>query len=85
MSLPPPVRAPPIEAETRAARLYRWSGKAWKRVALPDDTMPYALAASNVELIAGMADGRIIHSDDHGQTWTDTDVQAGPVTALAAD
>jgi hypothetical protein len=66
-------------------RLYRWSGEAWKRVALPDDRMPYALAASDVELIAGMADGRIIHSDDRGQSWTDTGVQAGPVTALAAD
>ncbi|HZO76653.1 MAG TPA: sialidase family protein [Solirubrobacteraceae bacterium] len=65
--------------------LYRWSGKAWKQLALPDDTMPYALVASDAELIAGMADGRIIHSGDRGQSWTDTGVQAGPVVALAAD
>jgi hypothetical protein len=66
-------------------RLYRSSGKAWKQVALPDDTMPYALAASEAELIAGLADGRIIHSGDRGQSWTDTGVRAGPVIALAAD
>lgn len=66
-------------------RLYRWSGEAWKQVALPHDTMPYALAASDAELIAGMADGRIIHSRDRGQSWTDTGVQAGPLIALAAD
>jgi hypothetical protein len=66
-------------------RLYRWSGEAWTQLALPDDTMPYALAASDTELIAGMADGHIIHSGDRGQSWTDTGVQAEPVTALAAN
>lgn len=65
-------------------RLYRWSGDEWKPLALPDDTMPYALAASDDELIAGMADGRVIHSDDRGSNWTDTGVDAGSILALAA-
>jgi hypothetical protein len=65
-------------------RLYRWSGSGWTPLALPDDTMPYALAASDGELIAGMADGRILHSGDRGRSWTDTDSEAGPILALAA-
>jgi hypothetical protein len=46
--------------------------------------MPYALAASADELIAGMADGRIIHSGDCGQSWTDMGVESDPIVALAA-
>jgi photosystem II stability/assembly factor-like uncharacterized protein len=65
-------------------RLYRWSESAWKQLSLPDETMPYALAASDDELIAGMADGRILHSGDRGESWADTGVEAGPVIALAA-
>jgi hypothetical protein len=65
-------------------RLYRWSGSGWTPLALPDDTMPYALAASDGELIAGMADGRILHSGDRGRSWTDTGSEAGPILALAA-
>jgi hypothetical protein len=65
-------------------RLYRWNESAWKPVPLPDDTMPYALAASDDELIAGMADGRILHSVDRGENWADTGVNAGPVIALGA-
>lgn len=64
--------------------LYRWGGNAWSPLALPDDTMPYALAASDDELMVGMADGRILHSGDRGQSFTDTGIQGGPVVALAA-
>ena len=46
--------------------------------------MPYALAAGDDELIAGMADGHIFHSSDRGQRWTDTGVETGSVMALAA-
>src|SRR5207237_9332297 len=65
-------------------RRYCWSQGAWQAVPLPDDTMPYALAAGDDELIAGMADGRIFHSSDRGQRWTDTGVETGSVMALAA-
>jgi photosystem II stability/assembly factor-like uncharacterized protein len=65
-------------------RLYQWSDSAWKQLPLPDGSMPYALAAADDELIAGMADGRIISSGDRGQTWVDTGINAGPLTALAA-
>jgi hypothetical protein len=46
--------------------------------------MPYALVASEDELIVGMADGRIFHSRDSGECWTDTGVQAAPILAVAA-
>jgi hypothetical protein len=65
-------------------RLYRWSASAWEPLVLPDDTMPYALTASDGELIVGMADGCIFHSGDRGQRWTDTGVQAAPILAMAA-
>lgn len=71
-------------ARQARGRLYRWSESTWKPLPVPDDRMPYALAASEHELILGMADGGILHSADHGQSWTDTGVEAGPVIALAA-
>ncbi len=65
-------------------RLYRRNGGAWNPLALPDETMPYALAISGRELLAGMADGRVLHSTDHGANWADTGVHIGPVLAMAA-
>jgi photosystem II stability/assembly factor-like uncharacterized protein len=70
-------------ARSARGRLYRWSG-AWEELALPSDTMPYALSVSDGELVAAMADGRVFHSPDRGQTWADTGVDAGPVIAMAA-
>jgi hypothetical protein len=47
-------------------RLYRCEDGAWQALELPGESMPYALAASDGELIAGMADGRILRSGDRG-------------------
>jgi hypothetical protein len=65
-------------------RLYRWREGAWKALALPDDTMPYALAVTGDGLLAGLADGRLLHSPDRGERWEPIDVQTGPVLAMAA-
>ncbi|MBV9839219.1 MAG: hypothetical protein JO156_13955 [Solirubrobacterales bacterium] len=65
-------------------RLYGRRGEAWNPLALPDETMPYALAISARELFAGMADGRVLYSTDHGANWADTGVQIGPLLAMAA-
>lgn len=65
-------------------RLYRRNGGDWTPLPLPDETMPYALAASGRELAAGMADGRVLHSTDHGEKWADTGIHTGPVLAMAA-
>jgi hypothetical protein len=46
--------------------------------------MPYALAASDGELISGMTDGRILHSPDRGESWKEAGVQVGSVVAMAA-
>jgi hypothetical protein len=64
-------------------RLYRWDGS-WEALALPPDSMPYALATTNGELLAGMSDGRILHSGDRGESWTEIGVRVGSVTAMAA-
>ena len=71
-------------AKQARGRLYRWAGAKWEHLSLPDDTMPYALTSTEHGLTAGMSDGRLLHSIDRGQTWTDTGVEAGSVIALAA-
>jgi hypothetical protein len=63
-------------------RLYRWDG-AWKALALPPDSMPYALVASGGELLAGMADGRIVRSADRGDSWDEIGVRVGSIAAMA--
>jgi photosystem II stability/assembly factor-like uncharacterized protein len=64
-------------------RLYRWAG-AWEPLALPTPSMPYALAASDGKLLAGMANGRMLSSADGGDTWSDIGVQLDPIVAMAA-
>jgi photosystem II stability/assembly factor-like uncharacterized protein len=64
--------------------LFRWEGDAWRRVPIPGESMPYALAALDGELLAGMTDGRILHSRDRGESWSDTEVRIGSVLAMAA-
>ncbi|HEY1276893.1 MAG TPA: hypothetical protein VGF25_18440 [Thermoleophilaceae bacterium] len=64
-------------------RLYRWEGSSWAALDLPSDSMPYALAAVDGELLAGMADGRILRSGDRGESWDDAGVGVGSITAMA--
>jgi photosystem II stability/assembly factor-like uncharacterized protein len=65
-------------------RLYRWEGDRWQPLALPPDSMPYALAATDDALLAGLADGRVLSSGDRGDSWTELDVRVGSITAMAA-
>jgi photosystem II stability/assembly factor-like uncharacterized protein len=65
-------------------RLYRWDGDHWQALALPPDSMPYALAATDDALLAGLADGRIYSSGDRGDSWTELEVRVGSITAMAA-
>jgi hypothetical protein len=65
-------------------RLYRWDDGAWEALALPTNSMPYALAVTDGELLAGMADGRILRSGDHGESWGEIDVRVGSIVAMAA-
>jgi photosystem II stability/assembly factor-like uncharacterized protein len=69
-------------ATSARGRLYRWSANEWHPLALPPDSMPYALAAAGDELLAGLADGRILVSADRGETWDET-ASVGPITAMA--
>jgi hypothetical protein len=71
-------------AQRARGRLYRWQEGTWQALALPDDTMPYALVVSGESVLAGMADGQILHSVDRGETWSDTGLDLGPLMAMAA-
>jgi photosystem II stability/assembly factor-like uncharacterized protein len=58
------------------AALYRWSGDGpWQELDLglprPLEAMPYALAWSDGCLVAGLRDGRLLESEDGGDTWRD--------------
>jgi len=56
----------------------------WKAVALPADSMPYALVTRDGELLAGMSDGRILSSGDRGESWDEIGVRVGSILAMAA-
>src|SRR5262249_13637658 len=65
-------------------RLYRWDGS-WRPLPLPLETMPYALVATDSELLAGLAGGRMPRSGDRGETWDEIGVRVDSITALAVD
>jgi hypothetical protein len=46
--------------------------------------MPYALAATRGELLAGMSDGSILRSADRGESWDEIGVRVASVNAMAA-
>jgi hypothetical protein len=68
--------------ERACGRLSRWDDS-WEALALPPDSMPYALNAIPGELLVGMADGRILHSGDCGESWDDVGVRVGSITAMS--
>jgi photosystem II stability/assembly factor-like uncharacterized protein len=69
--------------ERARGRLYRWAGS-WQPLDLAPDSMPYALAATDGELLAGTADGRVLHSADRGETWDESGLRVGAISAMAA-
>jgi photosystem II stability/assembly factor-like uncharacterized protein len=63
-------------------RLYRWDG-AWQPLALPSESMPYALVARDGELLAGLSDGHVLRSRDRGETWDELGAPVGSISAMA--
>jgi photosystem II stability/assembly factor-like uncharacterized protein len=55
------------------ARIYAWRGRVWRALTggLPEPlpAMPYALVATDGRLFAGLADGQLWESSDHGESW----------------
>ena len=70
--------------ERARGRLYRWDAGHWQRLALPDETMPYALAATNGDLLVGTSDGRVLRSGDRGERFEDTGLRVASISAMAA-
>jgi photosystem II stability/assembly factor-like uncharacterized protein len=82
----------PYEAHGRRsarAAVYRWRGQGpWEELDLglprPLEEMPYALAASQDRLVAGLRDGRLLESRNGGDTWSALEVEGlGGVVAIA--
>ena len=65
-------------------RLYRRRAGGWEPLAPPSDAMPYALAALDGTLLAGMSDGRVLASPDHGASWEEAAALGDRVLAIAA-
>ena len=70
------------------AGVYRWEGAGpWERIERglprPLDSMPYAIVSTPGGLFAGLADGRIFSSADHGDSWEELPVRAESVIAMA--
>jgi hypothetical protein len=79
----------PFDAHGRGpagARLYRWEGDGpWEPVGDgPLESMPYALVASDGELLVGLADGRVLRGADRGERWERLPVEVGSITAMVA-
>ena len=71
------------------ARIFRRRGdEPWQALGggLPDplDAMAYALVAVDGRLFAGLADGRVFESADHGDEWSELEVGGQPPSALSA-
>jgi photosystem II stability/assembly factor-like uncharacterized protein len=82
----------PYEAHGRRpaqAAVYRWRGQGpWEELDLglprPLEEMPYSLAASRGRLVAGLRDGRLLESEDGGDTWRALGVEGlAAVVAMA--
>jgi hypothetical protein len=70
--------------ERARGELYRWEHEGWRKLDVPGESMPYALAFFDGELLAGMTDGRVLSSNDDGAlSWEDTGIRVGSVIAMA--
>jgi len=82
----------PYEAHgNRPARaaLYRWTGAgSWEELDLalprPLEAMPYGLAFSGGRLVVALRDGRLLASDDAGDSWWPLGAEIPRVVAMAA-
>ena len=71
------------------ARIYRRrDGESWQQLAggLPEPlpAMPYALLAIDGRLFAGLADGRLWESRDHGDSWKPLELRGDALRGLVA-
>ena len=64
--------------------IYRWEGSGpWQAIGGPLDSHVYALATGRGQLFAGLGDGTLLRSEDHGASWSGLGERIGGITALA--
>lgn len=86
---PGPSHAHGGASRSAQARIYRWQGEGpWEALTegLPDPLpdMPYALAAKEGEMYAGLSDGTIYTSGDQGDSWVPLKGIAGKISGIVA-
>jgi photosystem II stability/assembly factor-like uncharacterized protein len=79
VSANPGARLAHYGAESAEAYIYHWQDAGpWRPLGgglpQPLDSFPYVLAMAADSLFAGLGDGRIYRSDDHGDHWRQLDV-----------
>jgi photosystem II stability/assembly factor-like uncharacterized protein len=81
----------PFRAHRRGdpeAHVYRRENGSWRALAggLPDPfpAMPYALVSLGETVLAGLANGELWKSDDHGETWSRCALTGDGLTRLVA-
>lgn len=70
------------------ARIYRWRGGGpWQTVLGKDqplDSFPYALAIDKHDLVAGLRDGRLLVSEDRGESWSEAPLTGDELKSIRA-
>lgn len=66
------------------AFVHRWEGEGpWQKLGRePLSSMPYALCFARERLFAGLRDGRVLASDDRGDTWVPIRVEGPSLAGL---
>ena len=67
------------------ARIFRWRGGGpWEAVTDELQAMPYALRFADGRLYAGFSDGRVVVTDDRGDSWDELALRGDPVPGISA-
>lgn len=70
------------------ACIYRWRGRgSWQPILgrnRPLESFPYALAADENRLVAGLRDGRLLVSENSGDTWREPRLQGDHLESVRA-
>lgn len=76
------------ERPSAEARIYRWQGRGpWQGVLGQDrplESFPYALAIDENHLVAGLHDGRLLVSEDRGDSWHEAPLRGDDLESVRA-
>lgn len=79
-----PRAAHDAERNAEAAIYRRRDGGPWQPIYEGLSSFPYAMAYSGCHLFAGLGDGRILFTDDDGDTWTELQTDGDRIDRVQA-